>query len=77
MFRDPIRRFADRLRLAGISTKTQEFPGMFHVFQILMPWAEASRAAFRLVRAFIREIVQEAPPVTDAHHVYSRLTAPR
>jgi acetyl esterase/lipase len=77
MFRDPIRRFVDRLRLAGISTETQEFPGMFHVFQILVPWAEASRAAFRLVRTFVHNIVQDAPPLTDAHHVYSRLTAPR
>jgi acetyl esterase/lipase len=76
MFRDPIRRFVDRLRLAGISTETQEFPGMFHVFPILMPWAEASRAAFRLVCAFIHKIVQDAPPVADSHNVYSRLTAP-
>jgi acetyl esterase/lipase len=61
MFRDPIRRYVDRLRTARVPTTAQEFPGMFHVFQILMPWAEASRAAFRLVRSFIHEIVAEAP----------------
>ena len=75
MFRDPIRRFVDRLRLDGVPTETQEFPGMFHVFPILMPWAEASREAFGLVREFVRKIVQDAPPVTEPRHVYSRLTA--
>jgi hypothetical protein len=34
---------------------------MFHVFQILMPWAEASREAFRLVRSFIHKLVEDAP----------------
>ena len=72
MFRDPIRRFVDRLRAAGISTEAQEFPGMFHVFQILVPWAEASRAAFRLVRDFIHKNVEDAPLMTDA---LDRLTA--
>jgi hypothetical protein len=38
---------------------------MFHVFQILMPWAEASRAAFRLVRSFIHKIVEDAPPMRE------------
>jgi hypothetical protein len=38
---------------------------MFHVFQILMPWADASRAAFRLVRDFIHKIVEDAPAVID------------
>jgi acetyl esterase/lipase len=65
MFRDPIRRYVDRLRQAGVPTEAQEFPGMFHVFQILMPWADASRAAFRLVRDFIHKIVEDAPAVID------------
>jgi acetyl esterase/lipase len=61
MFRDPIRRYVDRLRGEGVPTEAQEFPGMFHVFQILMPWAEASREAFRLVRSFIHKLVEDAP----------------
>jgi epsilon-lactone hydrolase len=61
MFRDPIRRYVDRLRRSGVPTEAQEFAGMFHVFQILMPWAEASREAFRLVRSFIHKLVEDAP----------------
>jgi acetyl esterase/lipase len=75
MFRDPIRRFVDRLRAAGISTEAQEFPGMFHVFQILMPWAESSRSAFRLVRDFIHKIVEDAPLIKDARQIHPRLEA--
>jgi epsilon-lactone hydrolase len=37
MFRDPIRRFAGRLREAGVPARAHEVPGMFHVFQIAMP----------------------------------------
>jgi monoterpene epsilon-lactone hydrolase len=64
MFRDPIRRYVDRLRQAGVSTEAQEFPGMFHVFPILVPWAEASRDVFGLVRSFIHQIVEDTPPIT-------------
>jgi epsilon-lactone hydrolase len=63
MFRDSIRRYVERLRQAGVPTEAQEFPGMFHVFQMLMPWADASRAAYRLVRSFIHKIVADAPPM--------------
>ena len=65
MFRDPIRRYVARLRDAGVPTDSEEYPGMFHVFQILMPWAEASRAAFRLVRSFIHKIVADSLPIGD------------
>ena len=64
MFRDPIRRFVARLRQAGVSIEAQEFPGMFHVFPILVPWADASRDAFGLVRSFIHQIVEGTPPIT-------------
>ena len=63
MFRDPIRRYVNRLRDAGVATEAEEFDGMFHVFQIVMPWAGASRAAFGLVRSFIHKIVEDAPPL--------------
>ena len=53
MFRDPIRRYVERLVPAGVPTEAQEFEGMFHVFQILMPWADDSREVFRLVHRFI------------------------
>ena len=67
MFRDPIRRYVERLRAAGVPTDAREFEGMFHVFPILMPWADDSREAFRHVCRFIRRVVAEAPPlaVTD------------
>jgi acetyl esterase/lipase len=75
MFRDPIRRYVQRLQKAGVRTEAQEFEGMFHVFQILMPWADDSRDVFRLVRGFIHDIVAEAPPLScdlartmDSHH---------
>ena len=51
MFRDPIRRYVDRLRAAGVPTDAQEFEGMFHVFQILMPWADDSREVSRHVHS--------------------------
>lgn len=63
MFRDPIRRYVQRLRAAGVPTEAQEFDGMFHVFQILMPWADDSRNVFRRVRQFIHGIVDVAPPL--------------
>ena len=53
MFRDSIRRFIDRLVRSGVETSSLEGPGMFHVFPILMPWADASRQAFRSVAAFV------------------------
>lgn len=72
MFRDPIRHYVDRLRAAGVPTEAEEFPGMFHVFQMLMPWADASRAAFGLVRSFVQKIVEDAPPLATATDLISR-----
>ena len=63
MFRDPIRRYARRLRNAGVRVEAHEYEGMFHVFQILMPWSENSRAVFHHVRDFIHELVVDAPPM--------------
>jgi epsilon-lactone hydrolase len=53
MFRDSIRRFVDNLEGAGIETVASEEPGMFHVFPILMPWADASRRVYRGVADFV------------------------
>lgn len=54
MFRDPIRRFVERLGDAGIDVTAIEEPAMFHVFPILMPWADASGRVYRAVGRFVR-----------------------
>jgi epsilon-lactone hydrolase len=63
MFRDPIRRYVQRLCEAGVPTDAKEFEGMFHVFQILMPWADDSREVFRHIRQFIHRVIADAPPL--------------
>ncbi|WP_050792827.1 alpha/beta hydrolase [Gordonia neofelifaecis] len=50
MFRDGIREFADRLREGGVNLRAMEEPGMFHVFPILMPWAESAKRVFTSIR---------------------------
>ena len=35
---------------------------MFHVFEILMPWADDSREVFRQVAGFIARVLAGAPP---------------
>jgi epsilon-lactone hydrolase len=65
MFRDPIRRYVERLRAAGVPTDGQEYDGMFHVFEILMPWAVDSHDVFAQVRRFIGRILNAAPPLDD------------
>jgi monoterpene epsilon-lactone hydrolase len=54
MFRDSIRGFVTHLEQAGVDVVHREEPGMFHVFPILMPWAEGSRRAYREVGDFVR-----------------------
>jgi acetyl esterase/lipase len=53
MFRDAILEFVDRLGQSGVETVVAEEPHMFHVFPILMPWAQASRRVYRAVREFV------------------------
>jgi acetyl esterase/lipase len=60
MFRDPIRRFVERLERSGVDTMAIEEPGMFHVYPILMPWADASRRVYRAVGAFVRKRLEGA-----------------
>ena len=38
---------------AGIDTETHEEEGMFHVFPIVMPWAEAAKRVFAAVDDFV------------------------
>jgi monoterpene epsilon-lactone hydrolase len=63
MFRDPIREFVAHLEAAGVETVVLEEPGMFHVFPILMPWAEASRRVFRAVAEFVADRLSAAESV--------------
>jgi monoterpene epsilon-lactone hydrolase len=65
MFRDPIRRYVARLCQAGVPTDAREFDGMFHVFEILMPWADDSREVSRHVHRFIHRVLADAPPLGD------------
>jgi epsilon-lactone hydrolase len=66
MFRDPIRQFVQRLRASDVPTDAQEHDGMFHVFPILMPWADESRQVFRAVGDFVHKLVAgEAPLPID------------
>lgn len=61
MFRDPIQRFVERLGDAGVDVTAIEEPAMFHVFPILMPWAEASGRVYRAVGRFVRERLEPRP----------------
>jgi acetyl esterase/lipase len=65
MFRDPIRRFVERLREADVPTEAVEVPGMFHVFQILMPWLAKSRGLYRSVERFVDTVLDKAPPMHE------------
>jgi acetyl esterase/lipase len=53
MFRDPIREFVDLLRADGVSVDAIEEPEMFHMYPILMPWAEASHRLYRELGRFV------------------------
>lgn len=66
MFRDPIRRYVGRLQAAGVPTTAREHEGMFHVFPILMPWADSSRSVFSSLREFVHKLVADAPPLPAA-----------
>ena len=63
MFRDPIRRFAECLRTAGVPTQATEVPGMFHDFQILVPWSPGSKKVFAQIARFVGDLVSAAPPL--------------
>jgi len=54
IFRDAIREFVSRLEQSKIETTIIEEPDMFHVFPILMPWAQASRRAYRSAQEVVR-----------------------
>ena len=59
MFRDPIRTFVDHLVRSGVDVTAHEEPGMFHVYPILMPWADASRRAYAALGGFVDRALAE------------------
>jgi acetyl esterase/lipase len=73
MFRDPIRRFVERLEREGVAATTIEEPHMFHVYPILMPWADTSARVYRGVGSFVRERLEahglEGIPAGTEHAV--------
>jgi len=71
MFLDPVRRFVERLEKAGVATHAHEVEGMFHVFRILMPWAEASRTVYDHVARFTEVVMDGTPPLP--HGIADRL----
>jgi len=65
MFRNPIRTFVRHLEDADVEVHAHEVPGMFHVFQILMPWADESQAIYEHVGQFVDGLLTDAPPLPD------------
>jgi monoterpene epsilon-lactone hydrolase len=53
MFRDEIGEFVARLHDTGIEVESFLAPHMFHVYEILMPWAGASRATLKAAADFL------------------------
>ncbi len=65
MFRDAIRVLVSHLDSSGVDTVAHEEPGMFHVFPILMPWADASRRTYRAVGEFVAAHLPASGPNGD------------
>lgn len=67
MFRDGIRQFAENLSGAGVRVHAMEERGMFHVFPILMPWAESSKRVFRSLHQLAGRHVTPDPGAEQTH----------
>ena len=59
MFRDQIELFVARLRDDGITVTDLCAPHVFHVYEILMPWAPVSKATFDAVAAFVDRVMAD------------------
>ena len=53
MFRDEIGRFVAKLRDAAIEVESFLARNMFHVYEILMPWAAVSRDTLKQAADFV------------------------
>ncbi|CAN5523242.1 hypothetical protein BH10ACT3_BH10ACT3_12770 [soil metagenome] len=60
MFRDSIRVLCEHLNKAGVPVTGAEAEGMFHVYPILMPWADVSRKVYSEVGEFVRKRITDA-----------------
>ena len=67
MFRDPIRDFVLGLEKAGVEVMSMEAESMFHVFPILMPWAESAHEVYRTLDDFIDRHVTPDPEAAATH----------
>ncbi|NDK89300.1 alpha/beta hydrolase [Gordonia desulfuricans] len=67
MFRDPVRDYVAVLEKAEVEVCSVEGRGMFHVFPILMPWAESSHEVYRELDAFVDRHVTPDPAATATH----------
>lgn len=67
MFRDGVREFAENLQAAGVPVHKMEERGMFHVFPILMPWAESSKRVFRELHNLAGQHVTPDPHAAQTH----------
>jgi monoterpene epsilon-lactone hydrolase len=59
MFRDQIERFVSRLRDDDVDVTDLCAPNVFHVYEILMPWASVSKATFDAIDRFVDRVVPD------------------
>jgi acetyl esterase/lipase len=59
MFRDAIRLLVQHLEEAHVETTAREVPGMFHVFPIVMPWADSSRRVLADAGQLMHDLVDD------------------
>jgi acetyl esterase/lipase len=67
MFRDPIRRFVQRLQDDEVPLEVVEEPEMFHVFPFLMPWADASQRVYHAIGRFVRDLLPTLDGGAEGH----------
>lgn len=60
-FRDAIRLFVKRLRATGVVHRAYESDDLFHVFPVVMPFADESRRVQREAGRFVRDLLAGAP----------------
>lgn len=73
MFRDGIAAFAEHLDSAGAAIELHEEDSMFHVFPIVMPWAESAKRVFDAMDSFVEAHVTPggSPAIGEAMEVPS------
>lgn len=65
ILRRDAQRFVPRARAAGVDVTLQVWPGMWHVWQILVPFMPEAREAVQEIAAFIRERLQPQSAVNS------------